>query len=50
MPRDDEILLDIARAASLILQFKQDVSEDDFYQDLKTQSAILHQLLVFYDI
>lgn len=46
MPRDDEVLLDIARAANLILIFKEDVDEDAFYDDLKTQSAILHQLLI----
>ena len=41
MSRDDETLLDIARAANLIVLFKQDVVEDSFYDDLKTQSAIL---------
>ena len=46
MFRDDEALLDIVRAADLILRFKQDVDEDSFYNDLKTQSAILHQLLI----
>ena len=46
MPRDPEILLDINQAAALILTFKQNMTEDAFYNDLKTQSAILHQLLV----
>lgn len=46
MPYDDEALLDIARAANLVLIFKQDVDENSFHQDLKTQSAILHQLLI----
>ncbi len=46
MFRDDETLLDIARAANLVLIFKQGVAEDSFYNDLKTQSAILHQLLI----
>lgn len=31
MLRDAETLLDIDRAASLILQFRQDVSEERFY-------------------
>lgn len=46
MFRDDETLLDIARAANLVLLFKQGVTEESFYKDLKTQSAILHQLLI----
>jgi uncharacterized protein with HEPN domain len=46
MSRDDETLLDIARAANLVLLFKQDVTKKSFYNDLKTQSAILHQLLI----
>jgi len=44
--RDNATLLDIARAARLILEFKGNVSKDDFGDDPKTQSAILHQLLV----
>jgi len=46
MARDAEALLDIERAASLILHFKQDLTEGAFHSDLKTQSAILHQLLI----
>jgi uncharacterized protein with HEPN domain len=46
MFRDDETLLDIAQAANLVLTFKQDMDRDAFYDDLKTQSAILHQLLI----
>ncbi len=44
--RDAATLLDIARAARLIEQFKGDSSKDAFVGDLKTQSAILHQLLI----
>ena len=44
--KDAGTLLDIARAARLILEFKGVLSKDAFVEDLKTQSAILHQLLV----
>jgi len=46
MARDDATLLDIARAARLVLEFVRDYSEPEFFQDSKTQSAVLHQLLV----
>ncbi|MCB0155207.1 MAG: DUF86 domain-containing protein [Anaerolineae bacterium] len=46
MARDREALLDIAHAANLTLEFRQGMSEEDFYKDLKTQSAVLHQLLI----
>jgi len=46
MPRDEASLLDVARAAGLILMFKEELDEAAFLGDLKTQSAILHQLLV----
>jgi len=46
MPRDDATLLDILRAARLVVAFKGDLDKPAFLNDLKTQSAILHQLLV----
>jgi uncharacterized protein with HEPN domain len=46
MSRDEAILLDIARAAHLILEFKQGMDRVAFLIDIKTQSAILHQLMV----
>jgi uncharacterized protein with HEPN domain len=46
MPRDEAILLDIARAARLVLEFKQNLDKAVFLQDIKTQSAVLHQLMV----
>lgn len=46
MSRDETTLLDIAQAARLILAFKQGMDKDSFLRDLKTQSAILHQLLI----
>ena len=46
MSRDDATLLDMLKAARLAVAFKGDLSKDAFLNDLKTQSAILHQLLV----
>jgi uncharacterized protein with HEPN domain len=46
MPRDEAVLLDIARAARLMLEFKEGMGKIAFLQDLKTQSAVLHQLMV----
>jgi uncharacterized protein with HEPN domain len=46
MLRDDATLLDILKAARLVVMFKGDINKVTFCDDLKTQSAILHQLLV----
>jgi uncharacterized protein with HEPN domain len=46
MPDDRGTLHDIARAARLILDFSRGFDEAAFSSDLKTQSVILHQLLV----
>ena len=46
MPRDDSILLDINHAARLALAFSEGYTRDEFLEDLKTQSAVIHQLLV----
>lgn len=46
MARDEATLLDIARAARFVLEFKQDMEKDEFLGDYKTQSAVLHQLMV----
>ena len=46
MPRDDAILLDIVNAARLIQSFIQDLTKEAFLNDLKTQSAVLHQVTV----
>ncbi len=46
MSRDDATLLDILRAARLVIEFKGNLVKRDFLRDKKTQSAILHQLLV----
>ena len=39
-------LLDIVRACELIGEFTRGSDEDMFLNDLRTQSAVLHQLLV----
>lgn len=44
--RDQALLLDIARAAELVQEFKKGMTKPAFIKDLKTQSAILHQLMV----
>ena len=46
MSRDDSSLSDIQTAGRLILAFTQDMDRTAFDADLKTQSAVLHQLLV----
>jgi len=46
MERDQAILLDLARAARLILEFREGMEKDAFLDDLKTQSSVLHQLIV----
>src|SRR5579859_3738570 len=46
MPRDDASLVDIDRAAHLIGVFIAGTGRDTFDHDLKTQSAVLHQLMI----
>jgi uncharacterized protein with HEPN domain len=46
MSRDDATLLDILKAARLVVEFKRKLAKKAFLRDIKTQSAILHQLLV----
>ena len=46
MSRDDATLLDILKAARLVVEFKRKLEKQAFLRDIKTQSAILHQLLV----
>ena len=46
MPHDDTTLLDITHAARLALDFVSGLNRESFENDTKTQSAILHQLLV----
>ena len=46
MQRDDATLLDILRAARLALEFRGGLDRAAFLTDLKTQAAVLHELLV----
>jgi uncharacterized protein with HEPN domain len=46
MERDEATLLDIARAARFVLEFKAGLDKAAFFDDFKTQSAVLHQLMV----
>jgi uncharacterized protein with HEPN domain len=46
MPRDAAILLDIMKAAHLVSAFVQGMAKEQFMQDVKTQSAVQHQLMV----
>jgi uncharacterized protein with HEPN domain len=46
MSRDDATTGDIVKACDLIGQFIAGQSKDDFLVDAKTQSAVLHQLLI----
>jgi uncharacterized protein with HEPN domain len=46
MPRDEATVVDIVGACQRIAQFITGFDKDLFFADLKTQSAVLHQLLV----
>ena len=46
MQRDAATLLDVIQAAELITEFVQGIDKVAFEHDLKTQSAVLHQLMV----
>lgn len=46
MLNDHANLLDIVEAGNLINEFISNISTDTFFDDKKTQSAVLHQLLI----
>jgi uncharacterized protein with HEPN domain len=46
MPRDEAFLLDVLTACRRVVAFKEGFDKDAFLGDLKTQSAVLHQLLI----
>jgi uncharacterized protein with HEPN domain len=46
MPRDDSTLLDLQKSARLAAEFLGDLDLPAFMSDAKTQSAVLHQLLL----
>ena len=46
MQRDNAILIDITRSIRLIIEFIEGMEWEIFSRDLKTQSAVLHQLMI----
>jgi uncharacterized protein with HEPN domain len=46
MSRDDAVLLDMAKASRLVTEFVHGQDQAAFLADVKTQSAVLHQLLI----
>jgi uncharacterized protein with HEPN domain len=46
MLRDSATLLDMLKAARLAVEFREEMNKRAFLNDPKTQSAILHQLLI----
>jgi len=50
MQRDSGLLVDMKRAALLILQFAEQMSFEAFRSDLKTQSAVIHQFLLIGEV
>lgn len=46
MTREDKVIADIVIATQNITNFIRDMERDDFEQDIKTQSAVLHQLTI----
>jgi len=46
LPRDEAHVLDILNAARLAIEFKGSADKEAFLADAKSQSAVLHQLLV----
>jgi uncharacterized protein with HEPN domain len=46
MSRDDATADDIIKSCDLIGQFIAGLAKDEFLADAKTQSAVLHQLLI----
>jgi len=50
MQRDVSLLIDMADAARLILQFREQMNFEQFRADKKTQSALIHQFLVIGEV
>ncbi len=46
MNRNQEAILDLIRAANLIIEFCQNLDYHSFSQDLKTQSSVLYQIVI----
>jgi len=50
MQRDASLLLDMFRAANQIVQFRGELTFEQFHADTKTQSAIIHQFLLIGEV
>lgn len=46
MSRDETNLRDILQAAKQVMEFTRDMESESFLNDRKTQSAVLHELMV----
>jgi len=46
LPSNDAHLLDILKASRLAIEFKGPADKAEFLTDLKTRSAVQHQLLI----
>ena len=46
MRRDQASVLDMVQAARLALEFVRGIEREDFWSDAKTQSAVIHQLMI----
>ena len=46
MKRDDATLLDIDRASRLVESFVEGYDRERFFADVKTQSAVLHEIII----
>ena len=46
MPRDAETVTDIVLACHRVVEFTADMTRDVFMGDARTQSAVIHQLLI----
>jgi uncharacterized protein with HEPN domain len=50
MDRDPAYLLDLDHAASLILEFTRGVDKAAFMADTKTQSAVMHEIIILGEV
>lgn len=50
MSPDEVVVLDIIRAGRLAIAFKEGMDKAEFLADIKTQSAVLHQLMVMGEV
>jgi uncharacterized protein with HEPN domain len=46
MNRDNQTLIDLARSARLIIQFKNTADKTEFFNNLEKPSAILYQIMI----